>query len=139
MPAEEGDSPPLQIVGSADPAAFGRDLVAHLAVFRAHTPDRSRPDHAVAVSDAGALDGFAAGILYQRRGLLDHVHVFLLENNFLPGALTSGLLAGLLRPADHHAFAECVKAIHQDLAKTAAVGDQQRDRRDSPYHAEHGE
>jgi hypothetical protein len=78
-------------------------------------------------------------MLYQRRGFLDHVDISLLENNFLPCPLSAGLFAGLLWPADDRAFAKRIEAADQDFAKAAAVGDQQRNRRNAPHDAEHGE
>jgi hypothetical protein len=63
----------------------------------------------------------------------------LFENNFLARPLSARLFAGLLRPADDRAFAKRIETAHQDFSETAAVSDEQRDRRDAPHDAEHGQ
>ena len=78
-------------------------------------------------------------MFHQRRGCLHHVDVGLLEHYFFAGALSSGLLAGLLRPADHDTLSERVEAVHQNAAEAAAIRDQKRDRRNAPHDAQHGE
>ena len=78
-------------------------------------------------------------MFYQRGSLLHHLQISLLEDNFLPRALTAGLFAGLLRPADHYTFPERIKPMHQNAAKTAAVGNQEGDGRDPPHDPQHGE
>ena len=74
-------------------------------------------------------------MLDHRRCLFDHFQVGLLQDNFLAGALATRLFAGLLWPADNSTLAECVKAVHQNLAETAAVGNQQRDGSYAPHNA----
>src|SRR5580698_5308276 len=73
-----------------------------------------------------------------RRGLY-HVHIRLLNHDFLARALPARLLAGLCWPANHHALAEGVKPMHEDAAKAVSVGDEQRDRGNPPHNAQHGE
>jgi len=63
-------------------------------------------------------------VLHEIRGLFHHLEVRLFENNFLSGALSAGLLAGLLRPADYGALAEGIEAANKNLPEAAAVGDQ---------------
>ena len=65
----------------------------------------------------GRSHGFQADVFHQRRRLLDHVEVGLLEDDLFAGALAAGLLAGLLRPADDRALAERVEPVHQDARK----------------------
>ncbi|HWJ47248.1 MAG TPA: hypothetical protein VNS62_06330, partial [Candidatus Udaeobacter sp.] len=77
-------------------------------------------------------------MFHQRSRRPDHVQIRLFENDFLSGALPARLLAGLLRPADHDALTECVKAVHQNAPKAAAIRDQERDRGDAPHNPEHG-
>jgi len=78
-------------------------------------------------------------VLHQRSRCLDHVDIGLFDNDFLAGTLAAGLFAGLLRPANDHTLAESIESMHQDIAKAAAIGDQKRDRGDTPHDAEHGE
>src|SRR5579863_6878251 len=78
-------------------------------------------------------------MFHERSVGLDHVHIRLLEQHFLAGALATRLLAGLLRPADDDAFAERVKTMHQNAAEAVAVSDQQRHSCDAPNDAQHGE
>src|SRR5262249_7418218 len=80
-----------------------------------------------------------AGMLYQGSSGLDHVEVGFLEYHFLACPLPARLLAGLLRPADHDALAERIEAVGEDLTEAAAIGDQQGDRSNAPYNAQHGE
>ncbi len=138
-PAQKHHAAPLQFVTGGDPAAFGWNFVAHLAVFRANAAYRGRAYHAVAIADAGTIHRLQADVSYQRSGLLDHVEVGLLQPHFLAGALSAGLLAGLLRPADHDALAESVEPAHQNAAEAAAVGDQQSHGGNAPDNAQHGQ
>ena len=138
-PAEKHHAAALQFVAGIEPAALGGDFVAHLAIFRAHAADCGRPHHPLAIADARTIHGFQANVFHQRCHFLDDVEIGLLQKHFLAGALAAGLLAGLLRPADHHALAESVEPAHQDVAKAAAVGDQQGNGRDPPDDAQHGQ
>ena len=115
------------------------DFVAHLAILRANAAHGGRSHEPVVVANPRTSNSFQASVFHQRRCLFDHLDVGFFENDFLPRALTAGLFAGLLRPCDHRAFAEGVETADQHLPEAAAVGDQQRDRRDSPHDAEHGE
>ena len=137
--AQKHHAAALQFVSGGNPAPFGRDFVAHLAILRANAADRGRPHHALAIADAGAIHGFQANVFHQGSSFLDDVEVSLLQTHFLAGTLSAGLLAGLLRPADDDALAESVKPAYQDAAKTAAIGDQQSDGGDSPDNAQHGQ
>ena len=137
--AEEYHSAPLHFIRGIDPASFRRHFVAHLAIFRAHAANCRRSDHAVTIGDSGAANRLKARVFHQRRGRLHHVNVSLFELNFLPGALSAWLFAGLLRPANDHALAERIESAHQNGAKATAIRDQQRDGRNSPHNAEHSQ
>ena len=63
----------------------------------------------------------------------------MLDDYFFAGALASGLLAGLLRPANHDALSERIESVDQNAAEAVAVGDQKRDRGNAPHDAQHGE
>src|SRR5713101_5962203 len=104
-PAQEAHAPPFQFVTGIDPASFRRHFVAHLAVFGTHAAYGSSPHHPVAVRDSRTPDCLQTDVLHQRRVLLHHLQVSLLQHNLLAGALATRLLAGLLRPADDHALA----------------------------------
>src|SRR5262249_41897502 len=71
--------------------------------------------------------------------LLYLVEVGLFKADLLAGTLTSGLFAGLARPADDSALPKGIEAMHQDGAKSAAVRDEQCDRDDPPDDSHHGE
>src|SRR5208282_676503 len=114
----------LEFVERVDPAAFGRLLVAHLAIFRADAADRRGADHAIAIGDAGTAHGLETGVANIVGCLLDHVEVGLLKDDFLSGALTAGLFTGLLGPADDRSLTEGIEAADQNFAETAAVGDE---------------
>ena len=122
--AQKHHAAALQFVSGGNPAPFGRDFVAHLAVLGANPADGGRTYDPFAIADAGAVHGFQANVFHQGGSFLDDVEVGLFQPYFLAGTLPAGLLAGLLRPADDDAFAERVKPAHQDAAKTAAIGDQ---------------
>src|SRR6185437_13051532 len=137
--AKKDDPAALDFIGCVNPTAFGGYFVAHLTIFGANATNGGGAHHAVSVRDAGTSNGFKASGLHQGRGGFDHVDVGLLKHNFLSGALPAGLFAGLLRPANNHAFAERIESAHQDVAKTAAIGDQQRNRCDAPHDSQHGQ
>src|SRR5207237_6385777 len=71
--------------------------------------------------------------------LLYLVEVCLLEADLLSGALTASLFAGLSGPADYCAFPKCIEAMHEDGAKSAAIGDEQGDCDNSPDNSCHGQ
>ena len=119
--AQEAHAPPLQFVSSIDPAAFGGDFVAHLAVLRTDAAYGGSTYHAIAVADARPLDCFQTGMLHERRVGFDHVEIGLFQHDLLPCALPARLLARLLRPADHNAFSKGIESAHQDVAEAAAV------------------
>ena len=75
---------------------------------------------------------FPADVFYQGSHFLDDVNVGLLQNHFFAGALSARLLASLLRPAYDNAFAEGVEPAYQNVAKAAAVGNQQSNGSDTP-------
>ena len=122
--SQERDAAPFEFVERVDPAALRRLLVAHIAVFRANAADGRSAHHAVFVGDAGTAHGLETRVAHIVSGLLDHVQVGLLEDDFLAGALAAGLFAGLLRPGDDGAFAEGVEAADQNFTEAAAVCDQ---------------
>src|SRR5215468_7755697 len=68
---------------------------------------------------------------------LNEINIGLLKNNFLAGPLAARLLAGLLGPADDSAFPKRIEAIDENRPEAVAVGDQQRDRGNSPDDSEH--
>src|SRR5262249_22087123 len=70
---------------------------------------------------------------------LHHVHVGLLEDDFLASALATRLLASLLWPADNRTFAERLESPDKNLTEAAAIGDEQRDRGNPPDNAQHGQ
>ena len=128
----------FDLVAGADPAAFGRHFVAHLAVFGTHAADGG-VRQSVFVGDGKKLHRLQAGMLDQCGLGLHRFEVGELEPDFLAGALASGLLAGLLGPGGDGALAEGLERMHQHVPKAAAVGDEQRDGHDAPHDAQHGE
>src|SRR5262249_37396224 len=115
-----------------------RDLIPHLAVLGANTAYRGLHE-AITIGDRQPLHSLETRMTDIVRIRLDEVNVFLLEDNLLTGALSSGLFAGLLRPANHATAAKGVESAHGRAADSAAVGDQQRDGDDAPHDAEHRE
>src|SRR6267154_1501966 len=136
---QKDHAPPLQFVLRINPASFRRHFVPHLTVLRANSAHRCRSHHAVTIGNPGPPYGFQTRMLHQRSCLLHHLQVSLLKKNFLARALPTRLLAGLLRPADHHTFAKGIKPVHQNAAEAASVGDQQGDGGNPPNDPQHGQ
>ena len=65
---QEDHAPSFQFVFGINPAAFRRDFVAHLAIFRTDSAHRRGPHHAVAVGNSRTPDGLKAHMLHQRSG-----------------------------------------------------------------------
>src|SRR6266851_5144732 len=136
---QKDHAPPLQFVLRINPTSFRRHFVPHLTVLRANSAHRRRSHHAVTIGNPGPPYGFQTRMLHQRSCLLHHLQVSLLKKNFLARALPTRLLAGLLRPADHHTFAKGIKPVHQNAAEAASVGDQQGDGGNPPNDPQHGQ
>src|ERR1035441_4262542 len=110
-----------------------------ISPYSRQTAHGGRANHAISRGDARTLYGFEAGMANVGGGLLDHLEIGLLEYNFLPGALSAGLFAGLLRPANDSAFAKGIESADQNFAKAATVSNQKSDGCNTPDNAEHGE
>src|SRR5262249_15271960 len=112
-PANECDAAVFHYVSGVEPAAFGWDFVAHLAVSGTNATDRGIRKFP-AISNGKRLDGLKARRLHQRCVLADLFQISQFKADAFAGALSSGLFAGLSGPADYRALAEGFKGMDQD-------------------------
>src|SRR5581483_2086756 len=139
LAAQENHSSAFQFIFRTEPTPFRGNFVTHFAVLGTYTTHRVSADHAIAILNAGPANRFEAGVFHQWRSCLDHFDIRFFKDNLFPSALATRLFARLLGPADDNAFAECIKAAHQNIPEAAAVSDEQGHGCDSPHDAKHGE
>ncbi len=136
--AENDDTAMIGEVAFIEVTSLGKRELAHLPIGHVDAAHQDGDNAGADLESEVAVD-FAADRANQRNFVADGFDVLEFVRNFLSGALTAGLHAGLSGPKDDDVVSHVQEGVQNASAEALAVGKQKHNGDQAPADAEHGQ